>query len=168
MELIIIIDIKIQGEKASILGYSIDRIDHEIKGENNMQKDMGPNVHALHLKDATKENTTFRTAIWTGKNLQLTVMSIAPGDDIGMEVHTKEDQFFRIEKGNARLEAGEDKDNMTFVQDVKKGFGIFIPAGTWHNIINTGDEALKLYTIYAPTHHAHGTVHVTKDDDTHD
>ena len=128
-------------------------------------KDNGPNVHTINIHKATERNNTFRTAIWTGPHMQVTVMSIEPGDDVGLEIHEKEDQFFRVEKGRARVEAGPTRDNLTFRRDVSEGDAIFIPSGTWHNIINTGRDALKVYSIYAPPHHPHGTVHVTKADD---
>lgn len=124
-------------------------------------KDTGPNPLVLNIEHATVTNETFRTALWTGKNMQMTVMSIEPGDDIGMEVHEDHDQFLRIEAGNGTVYMGDSEDSLETWQAADDD-AIFVPAGKWHNVVNTGDEALKLYSIYAPAEHEHGTVHETK------
>lgn len=123
--------------------------------------DMGPNPYVVNIEELTVENGTFRTVVWTGKYLQTTVMSIEPGDDIGLEVHDDHDQFLRIEAGQAEVHMGINKENMQTWQ-AGDDYAIFVPAGVWHNIVNTGDEPLKVYSIYSPPEHAHGTVHLTK------
>lgn len=127
--------------------------------------DNGPNPYITNIEKATIENDTFRTALWTGKNLQLTVMSIEPGDDVCLEVHDDHDQFLRIEQGEALVKMGDTRDNFDFEQTAHDDDAIFVPAGKWHNIINVGEGRLKLYSIYAPAEHPHGTVHKTKADD---
>ena len=119
-------------------------------------------IWADNIEDRTKANATFRTVLWTGKHSELTVMSIAPGEEIGLEVHPEHDQFLRIEAGKARVEAGAAKDNLSETVDVEDDWAFIVPAGTWHNVINTGDEPLKLYTVYSPANHEPGTVHKTK------
>lgn len=123
--------------------------------------DHGSEPYVVDIEALTLENTNFRTAAWTGKNMQMTLMAIEPGDDIGLEVHEDHDQFLRIEEGEARVEMGPSADQLE-TWSAEDDFAIFVPAGVWHNIINTGDEPLKLYSIYAPAEHPHGTVHVTK------
>lgn len=89
-------------------------------------------------------------------------MSLKVGEDIGLEIHPNVDQFLRIEQGQGIVQMGNRKDNLNFVQNVYDDFAIMIPAGTWHNVTNTGNIPLKLYSIYAPPQHPFGTVHVTK------
>ena len=125
-------------------------------------KDYGAEPFVVNINEATKQNNTFRTALWTGKHLQLTLMSINVGEDIGLEVHPNTDQFIRIEEGQGLVKMGSRKDNLDFQRKVYDDFAIFIPAGTWHNVINTGYKPLKLYSIYAPPQHPYGTVHATK------
>ena len=125
-------------------------------------KDYGPLPLVVNIDKATKQNTNFRTALWTGSHLQVTLMSINVGDDIGLEIHPDTDQFIRIEDGQGIVRMGRSKDNLDFQANASDDFAIMIPAGTWHNIINTGNKPLKVYSIYAPPHHPRGTVHVTK------
>jgi len=127
-------------------------------------RDYGPEPYVTNIKEATLKNSTFRTALWTGRYLQLTLMSIQPGDDIGLEVHYQTDQFIRIEKGSGLVKMGDWRDKLDFQRNVCEGDVIFIPAGKWHNLINTGKTPLKLYSIYAPPNHPRGTVHKTKKD----
>jgi len=89
-------------------------------------------------------------------------MTIRPGEDIGLEIHPDTDQFLRIEEGQGIVQMGPSKRNLTFRQPVFADTAVFVPAGTWHNITNIGSGPLKLYSIYAPPHHRHGTVHPTK------
>ncbi|HSD49044.1 MAG TPA: cupin domain-containing protein [Actinomycetota bacterium] len=112
----------------------------------------------------TLENDTFRTVVFTGTHSQLTVMRIAPGEDIGLESHPHLDQFLRIEQGRARVEFGTTKDRVEETHDVEDDWAFIVPAGIWHNVVNTGDQDLKLYSIYAPPQHPDGTVHRTKAD----
>ncbi|MET0939298.1 MAG: cupin domain-containing protein, partial [Gaiellaceae bacterium] len=109
-------------------------------------------------------NDTFRTVVFTGEYTQLTVMSIEPGDDIGGEVHDGHDQFIRIESGSARVELGGSEGNPARVEDVRDDWAVVVPSGTWHNVVNTGGEPLKLYSLYSPPEHPDGTVHRTKAD----
>lgn len=135
---------------------------------NNIKlKDYGPNPYVVNIEEATIQNENFRTALWTGDNLQVTLMSIDVGDDIGLETHPDVDQFIRIEEGEGLVKIGNDKDNLCFKEEISDDFAIMIPAGKWHNIINTGDKPLKLYSIYAPPEHPFGTIHKTKDDEKH-
>lgn len=130
-------------------------------------KDYGPEPYVVNIDKATKQNKNFRLALWTGKNLQVTLMSIKPGEDIGLEVHPDVDQFIRIESGQGITKMGSTRNNLDFQKQVYDDDAIMIPAGTWHNIINTGNKPLKLYSIYAPPEHPRGTVHETKEDEKH-
>lgn len=125
--------------------------------------DYGPDPFVTNIDKATRQNRNFRTALWTGRHLQLTLMSIPTGGEIGLEIHPETDQFIRIESGNGMVMIGPAKNRLNFQRPVSDGYAVFVPAGTWHNIINTGNRPLKIYTIYAPPHHPHGTVHATKD-----
>jgi mannose-6-phosphate isomerase-like protein (cupin superfamily) len=125
-------------------------------------RDYGLEPFVVNIEEATKQNNTFRTALWTGTHLQVTLMSINVGEDIGLEVHPDLDQFIRIEEGQGVARMGDSRDNLDFQREVYDDFVIIIPAGKWHNLINTGDRPLKLYSIYAPPEHPRGTVHETK------
>ena len=116
------------------------------------------------IEQETLGNDTFRTVVFTGKHTQLTVMSIEPGDDIGGEVHDGHDQFIRIESGSARVELGGGAGAPEHVQEIVDEWAVIIPSGTWHNVVNTGGEPLKLYSLYSPPEHPDGTVHRTKAD----
>ena len=124
--------------------------------------DYGPNPFVVNINKAAVYNDTYRTALWTGNHLQLTLMSIPVGCDIGLEVHPNVDQFLRIEDGQGLVQMGNNKDNLYFRQPAFDDYAIFIPAGTWHNVTNTGAKPLKLYAIYVPPNHPWGTVHQTK------
>jgi mannose-6-phosphate isomerase-like protein (cupin superfamily) len=127
-------------------------------------RDYGPTPIVVNIEKATKENDTFRTALWTGSHLQLTLMSINVGDEIGLEIHPDTDQFIRIEQGEGLVKMGYRKDDLSFQKRVDSDNAIIVPAGTWHNVINAGNIPLKVYTIYAPPHHPKGTVHKTRAD----
>lgn len=127
-------------------------------------RDYGPEPFTVDIAEATKRNNTFRTALWTGSHLQLTLMSIGVGDEIGLELHPDTDQFLRIEQGRGIVKMGDSKDNLNFQRQVSVGDAILVPAGTWHNLINAGNVPLKLYSIYAPPKHPRGTVHRTRAD----
>ena len=124
-------------------------------------KDYGAEPTILDIDAYTTSNENFRTALWTGTQLQVTLMSIPVGGEVGLEQHTETDQFLRIEDGQAKVLMGDSKESLSFNQTAKKDFAIFVPAGKWHNMINTGDKPLKLYSIYSPVEHPHGTVHKT-------
>lgn len=124
--------------------------------------DYGPDPFVVNIEEVTKHNDTFRTTLWTGNHLQLTLMSIGVGEEIGLELHPDIDQFIRIEEGQGLVKMGVQKDRLDFVTKVYDDFAIIIPAGKWHNLINTGYKPLKLYSIYAPPQHPFGTVQQTK------
>jgi len=126
--------------------------------------DYGPYPFVIDIDEAARRNTNFRTTLWTGDYMQLTLMSIPVGGEIGVEMHPNVDQFIRIEEGEGLVLMGESRDNLDYRERVDEDYIIIIPAGTWHNLINTGDEPIKLYSIYAPPQHPHGTVHPTKED----
>lgn len=113
--------------------------------------------YVINIEEAAKENNYFRKVLYTAKNSQLVLMSLKPGEDIGEEVHNNVDQFFRVEKGEGKavIEGVE--------HEIKDGSAIVIPAGTNHNIINTGSQEMKLYTIYSPPNHRDGVIHSTKE-----
>jgi len=127
-------------------------------------RDYGPNPFVINIERATRQNNYYRIALWTGEYLQLTLMSINPGDEIGLELHTEHDQFIRIESGQGIVMMGDRREQLDFRERVYDGYAIFIPAGKWHNLINTGRTPLKLYSIYAPPEHPYGTVHETRED----
>lgn len=125
-------------------------------------KDYGAKPFVVNIHEAVKQNNTFRTALWTGPHLQVTLMSIGAGDEIGLEVHPDHDQFLRIEQGQGIVRWGTHQNHLDAERRITEDSAIMIPTGTWHNIINTGNTPLKLYSIYAPPHHPFGTVHTTK------
>ncbi len=124
--------------------------------------DDGPNPFVTNIEADTLANENYRTTRWTGSNIQLTLMSIDPGRDIGLEVHEHGDQFLRVEAGRARVQMGPSEDDLPFDREVGDDWVILVPAGTWHNVTNIGDESLKVYAIYGPPEHDPGTVHATK------
>lgn len=126
--------------------------------------DNGPKPNAFDLETATKENSTYRTVAWTGRYLQVTLMSIPPGKSIGLEAHPETDQFVRLDAGKGHVTMGPSEDDLSFQKDVEDGWSVQVPAGTWHDIINTGDEDMRLYVVYAPVHHTPGIVQKTADD----
>ena len=112
-----------------------------------------------NIEKSTLENSNFRKVLYTGKNSQLVLMSLKPNEEIGMEVHPDNDQFFRFEKGQGKciIDGNE--------YELSDGVAVVVPAGAQHNIINTSDsEDLKLYTIYSPAHHKDGIVRATKEE----
>ena len=127
-------------------------------------KDYGNKPLVINIDNAAKVNKNFRTALWTGEHLQVTLMSIPVGGDIGLEMHPNTDQFIRIESGYAYVMMGKRKENLDYQRRADANYAIIIPAGTWHNIKNIGNRPLKVYSIYAPPQHPFGTVHKTKQD----
>jgi mannose-6-phosphate isomerase-like protein (cupin superfamily) len=110
------------------------------------------------IEKLTEKNHYFRQVLFTGKHTQLVVMCLQRGEEIGNEVHKKVDQFFRIEKGEAKFVFNSSEEHL-----VAEGDGIVVPAGTWHNVINTSKtRVLKLYTLYSPPNHPDGTIHKNK------
>lgn len=114
--------------------------------------------YVQNIAQATLENTDYRRVLYTGPHLQLVLMALGPGEEIGAETHDGHDQFFRVEQGRARIILGEEE------REIGEGEALVVPSGTRHNVINISDGPLKLYTIYAPPEHADGTVHPTKGD----
>ncbi len=131
-------------------------------GRNPIIRDYGAEAMAVNIDHLSKLNTNYRIALWTGEHLQVTLMSIPPGGDIGLEMHENVDQFIRIEEGCALVKMGKFKNQLDYQKRINKDFAIFIPAHTWHNIMNVGAKPLKIYSIYAPPQHPFGTVHQTK------
>lgn len=116
------------------------------------------------IERTTLDNTTFRTVVFTGDHTQLTVMRLGPGEDIGRESHPNLDQFLRIEEGRARVELGRGEDAIDETHDVEDDWAIVVPAGVWHNVVNTGPSDVKLYSLYSPPEHPRDTLHETKAD----
>jgi mannose-6-phosphate isomerase-like protein (cupin superfamily) len=109
-----------------------------------------------HLEDEVKKNSNFRKVLYTGHHSQLVLMSLLPGEEIGMEVHPDNDQFFRFDQGEGKVIVDDNE------YEVKDGDAVLVPAGAAHNVINTGSEPLRFYTIYSPPHHKDGVVRKTK------
>ena len=123
------------------------------------------------IERVTLANNNFRTVVYTAGHAQLTVMRLAPGEEIGWESHPHLDQFLRVEQGAGRLDLGRTGDTADEHHELGDDWALIVPAGVWHNVTNTGQEDLKLYSLYAPPEHPDGTVHVTKADadaDEHD
>ncbi|MGN0172204.1 MAG: cupin domain-containing protein [Acutalibacteraceae bacterium] len=125
-------------------------------------KDHGREPFVTDIDKETKQNENYRTALWTGQYLQLTLMSIPVGGEIGLEIHPDTDQFLRIESGCGMVVMGDKENRLDYRRPVSQGYAVFVPAKTWHNLINTGHCPIKLYSIYAPPHHPKGTVQPTK------
>lgn len=134
----------------------------EVKPLNLEFRDFGNAPFVFNIEDYTKENETYRTVLWTGQNMQLTVMSLLPGEDIGLEMHSEHDQFIRVEEGEGIVMMGDTEDDLSFQERVEDDFAIMIPAGKWHNVINNSDKPMKVYSIYAPREHKPNTVHKTR------
>jgi len=117
-----------------------------------------------NIEQLTLDNSTFRTVVYTAGHTQLTLMRLAPGEDIGREVHPHLDQFLRLEAGTARVEYGNTEDVIEETHDVAADWAFIVPAGVWHNVVNTGEDEVKLYSLYSPPEHADGTIHRTKQD----
>lgn len=133
---------------------------------DNIKKcqDLGNMPAVINIHKETLTNSYYRKAIWTGDHLQITVMSIPAGGEVGLELHEDTDQFFRVEYGVASVYMGKTKQDVKFVGSANSNYAIIVPAGTWHNVINEQKTPLKLYSIYAPPNHPIGTVHKTKFD----
>ena len=116
------------------------------------------------IRKATLYNDYFRREMWTGEHMQITVMSIPVGGEVGKEVHEDLDQFLVVEQGAGSVFMGEAAEEMAFVGEATEGAGILVPAGTYHNVLNDGRIPLKLFSIYAPPKHPVGTLQRTKAD----
>lgn len=126
--------------------------------------DHGPNPYATNILCAARQNENFRTALWTGTYLQMTLMSIPVGGEIGLEMHSDMDQCIRVEGGKATVRMGKHKCHLDLECTLNVGDAVFVPAGTWHNITNAGSCPLKLSSIYAPPQHPWGTVQPEPED----
>lgn len=127
-------------------------------------RDHGPEPYIVNIAKKSVQNKNFRTALWTGNHLQVTLMNIPVGGEIGTELHPDIDQMIRVEQGTGIVRMGKQKDCLPMHEIISQGDVVFVPAGTWHNILNTGRFPLKLSSVYAPPHHPRGTVHETKAD----
>ena len=130
--------------------------------ENQRNRKAEPLV--VNMPQRAVENTNYRTEIWTGCYGQMTLMSIPVCSDIGLEIHEDTDQMIRVEQGMGLVKMGGCEDCTDFQKRVCRGDTVFVPAGTWHNVINIGNIPLKLSSVYAPPHHPAGTVHRTKEE----
>lgn len=128
------------------------------------QTDFGPDPFVTNVEQMAMTNRNFRSAIWTGCNLQMTLMNIPPCGEIGVEMHEDTDQFLRVEQGCGVVRIGECKCTMDVRQCIQKGDVVFVPAGTWHNVVNMGRCPLKISSIYAPPNHPWGTMQRTKEE----
>lgn len=141
---------------------------YKYNNKNNellQHKDSGPEPFVTNLKNAALQNNYFRSTLWTGKNLQLTVMSLLPYEDVGLEQHKSVDQLLYVLQGVGEVRMGDRKDNLNFHRYVYENYAIIIPAGKWHNLTNIGNKRLKLFSVYGPPEHPRGTIHRTKADD---
>ena len=129
---------------------------------NQNPVDFGPEPFVVNIARATQQNPFYRRTLWTGCHLQLTLMCIPPCGEIGLEVHPDNDQFLRLEEGQGIVMMGACRERLNFQRPICQDDAIFVPAGTWHNFVNTGRTPLKIYAIYATPHHPHGTVHRPK------
>lgn len=127
--------------------------------------DYGPNPLIFNAKEMTSLNQNYRSTLWTGNHFQVTLMSIPPAGDIGAEVHNDVDQLIKIEDGNGSVKIGPTQASMNYEHQVSKDFAIIIPAGFWHNIINSGNSVLRLFSVYAPPVHEYGTINQNKPND---
>jgi len=124
--------------------------------------DHGPEPFVTDIEAATLRNGAFRTTLWTGTHLQLTLMCLQPEEEIGLEVHHDIDQFLRVEQGAGRVVMGPTRDDLSFKRELADDDVVLVPAGWWHNVTNTGSGPLRLYSVYGPAEHEPGTVHLTK------
>lgn len=116
------------------------------------EADSIPTYSVINIDRETESNREFRKPIWTGEYLSITVMRIPVNGETGNEIHDDTDQFVKIESGDARIAIGDENGNVIFDRAIDDDYGVVIPAGTWHNIINAGNEPLKLLSVYAPPH----------------
>jgi mannose-6-phosphate isomerase-like protein (cupin superfamily) len=116
------------------------------------------------ITERTLGNSNFRTVAYTGEHTQLTLMRLGPKEEIGWERHGHLDQFLRLEQGRARVEFGRTEDTVDASHEVEDDWAFIVPAGVWHNVINIGEDDVKLYSLYSPPEHPDGTVHRTKAD----
>lgn len=123
-----------------------------------------PNIWVDNIEQTTMNNDDWRRVLYNSDNMQVVAMSVPQGQDLGMEKHATNDQFFRIESGVGKLETMT-SDGQKTQYDLQDGYSSVVPHNTWHNLINTGDKPLKLYTIYSPPHHRPGLIQHTKQEE---
>ena len=136
--------------------------------EHSRGTDHGCDPFVVNIPCAAQHNHNFRSALWTGHHLQMTLMCIPACGDIGVEMHPDTDQFIRVEGGEALVRMGSCRENLDICHHLGAGDGVFVPCGTWHNVLSTGNCPLMLSSIYAPPQHPKGTVHRTKADAEHE
>ena len=126
--------------------------------------DHGSSPYVVDMAQEARENQNFRRVAWTGCHLQMTFMSISACGEIGLEVHPATDQLIRVEQGQAVVQMGNCRDSLGDRYTLSAGEAVLVPAGTWHNVRNTGRCPLKLSSLYAPPQHPRGIIHCTKED----
>lgn len=136
----------------------------DISIRNKCGNDLGGSFFVVNMSLAANRNRNFRTAIWTGDHMQCTLMSIAKGEEIGVEIHPNTDQYIRVENGRGIVSVGRTRDKLENSQVISVGDAVFIPAGIWHNIENTGHQPLKLSSVYAPPHHPKCTLQSVREE----
>ena len=125
--------------------------------------DYGRQPFVVNIHQATLQNNTYRTALWTGSQFQITLMSLKKGEDIGLQMFPDIDVFLHVSQGQGLVQMGKDQNHIDFVRKIDPQTAIIIPAGMWNNITNVGEGPLKLYSIYAPPNHPIGTIYETKE-----
>lgn len=131
---------------------------------NENRTDFGPDPYVMSVPQSAIQNQNFRKAVWSGCHLQMTLMCIPVCEDIGLERHESTDQILRVEGGRAIVKMSSCRSYVEFQRELCQGDTVFIPAGTWHNIMNAGGCPLKISSVYAPPNHPHGTIQRTKEE----
>jgi mannose-6-phosphate isomerase-like protein (cupin superfamily) len=137
-------------------------LNHNSNINKALDYDFGSGPPFVDIDQITKDNKNYRIVLWTGNHLQLIVMHLETQEEIGIENHSNLDQYLHIIQGRGVLLTGDDKDKVDVRKRISRDFSIIIPAGTWHNLVNTGIKPLKLYSIYTTPKHPPDTVHVTR------
>jgi mannose-6-phosphate isomerase-like protein (cupin superfamily) len=147
-------------QKCLLLHNIIEKIkeEHFMRCCDARKTDYGPEPYVLNVERRAVENQNFREAVWTGEYLQMTLMSIPVCGEIGLEKHCDTDQLIRVEQGNAMVQMGKCKECLDIQKSLNSGEAVFVPAGTWHNVSNTGRKPLKVSSVYAPPNHPRGTL----------
>ena len=130
--------------------------------EQNNRIDYGDEPFIANISNLSCGNPYYRRILWTGEHLQVSLMSIPVGEEVGLEQHPDNDQFIRVESGCAQVYMGQNEQNLNIQKRINGDFAVMVPAGIWHNVKNIGNTPLKIYTVYAPPHHPKGTVHETR------
>lgn len=117
-----------------------------------------------NIEEAASSSPFFRNVLFTAPHMQLVLMTLQPGEEIGLEIHHHVDQFILVESGHATLTMSRAVGEVSVTHDLGVGRAVLVPGGTWHNVVNSGDGQLRLLTVYAPPQHPDGTLHKTKAD----